>query len=79
MSAWVFSPSYFVVGVVSACLVFAMAFSFFRNEFKSLDDARQDAGMCVLFAAPTVLIWPLLLPMIFCLTGFAKHGMRGRK
>jgi hypothetical protein len=56
---------------VNAGLLYADA----RMAFPGLCSCREDAGEAVALGLIFALVWPIGVFMIFCLTGFAEHGI----
>ena len=40
--------------------------------------ARQELGLAVVIGGMGAVVWPIATPTIWCVTGFAYHGLRFR-
>lgn len=66
----------YVIGyVVSAYLVTGMAFSYFQGEYQAPKRRREDLGFALILGVLLNVAWPLTLPLVWLMTGFAKHGV----
>ncbi len=45
----------------------------------AITDWREFLGFAIIYNVTAMILWPLMLPAIFCLTGFAKAGWSIRK
>lgn len=72
---------YVGAGLISWVLIAGMLFNSFQSigceGGYNIKSKRQDAGMAVFVGAIGVPLWPLMLPAIYCITGFAEFGAFG--
>jgi len=69
---------YSLLGVFSGVLIAGMDYSYFVNKYPTLDTPsrrREDLGAAVVTGALGAVLWPIFLPLEFCLTEFAYHGI----
>ena len=76
--ATLFYGAYFVGYVISVFLTSGWGYAYERNGYLSgaKNDPRDDAGIVVAFSVAFNVIWPILLPATFAITGFARYGWR---
>ena len=68
----------YVIGcLVSWYLAAGMFFAEEQGSFPIIADKRrrEQLGFAVALGFLSSLFWPLTLPMAWCLTGFAQHGV----
>lgn len=58
---------------LNAGMLFAMAQSMWPKYAAQV--RREDLGMSLFVGAMTAAVWPIGTPMIWCMTGFAEHGV----
>ena len=73
---------YVFVGLISWCLVAGMFFSSqqaiaakYCGRLGVLKDRRSNAGLSIALGTLFGAAWPIGLPLAWCLTGFAEHGV----
>lgn len=76
-----YETAYSVIVPVAAVLAGLMLFRHAQGSFPEIaeETRRSDMGLSCLFGLASGMIWPLLLPAVFCLTGFAEHGIFRQK
>jgi len=72
--------------IIAACIAFplntAMLFSDVQSIGSTYDaehDRSSDAGISVLLGLFFSSFWPVGMIIVFCVTGFAQHGIMGRR
>jgi hypothetical protein len=69
--------AYVVGALVSWYLAAGMLFSQAQAKFleSANENFREDAGMAIVVGFFAAVAWPLGLPIMYCFTGFAEHGI----
>ena len=72
-----FAIAYVILGVLSAVLATGWLMAEFPHRYPHLyenDGYRLTLGRCMSFSILIGLGWPIALPEIYFLTGFAEYG-----
>lgn len=67
--------TYIIVGVVLWPALFGMVYHDLCATDRRPENRRENAGMAVIFATMGSLFWPVAFFFVFCMTGFAQHGI----
>lgn len=66
----------YIIGyAISVALSIGWQFAYFDAKYKATD-WEEHLGFSIMWSALCMVGWPVMLPMSFCTTGFAKHGWR---
>lgn len=70
---------YIVGGVGSAMLATGWHLAHIQEEYgNQRRHYRTDLGFSVFWSIGVAVLWPVLIVVAYCLTGFAEHGWRLR-
>lgn len=72
MFLFIYICGYLVSAVT--CMGWVMADEQSERCYDDKGNYRRDLGFSVGWSCCMQLFWPLTLPLVFCITGFAEHG-----
>lgn len=67
---------YLLVALLSWIMI---ALMLFHNSQAAFIDPRSNAGIAMALGFIYAVIWPIGLPFVYCMTGFAEHGIWRQK
>lgn len=69
---------YLAIGLVAALFVAGVSYGYAQGEWPRIasDQHREDAGFATLLGLLSLVAWPIVVVIVLCGTGFAKHGWR---
>jgi hypothetical protein len=64
--------------VVSVVVLTGWEFADMWGEYSHVSTYRETLGFCLAHSLFGCVFWPVILPLMYFITGFAEHGWRVR-